>query len=106
MSYFICEACNCKWFQPGELKLCPRCGTIAAGENIEAPWTMWAYDPKAKTTVDGHDIVRRTDLEEAADRLWKIGIRNQRLLLSILAALSGLDAEEVRFTLELCYPRQ
>jgi hypothetical protein len=66
---------------------------------------MWAYDPKYRTTVDGHDILRRTDLEEAADRLWKAGIRNRRLMVEILSTLSGLERDEVLFTLRLSYPR-
>jgi hypothetical protein len=66
---------------------------------------MWEYQPKLKTTESGHDILRRTDLEEAADRLWKAGIRNRRLMINVLSALSRLGEDEVRFTLDLCYPR-
>jgi hypothetical protein len=67
---------------------------------------MWAYDFTLKSTADGHDILRRTDVEEAADRLWKAGIRNQYLMVEILSVLSGLTADEVTFTLRLCFPRR
>lgn len=46
--YFICETCNAKWFQSGELRQCPRCGAVAAGEDIEAPWTMKTVEETAR----------------------------------------------------------
>jgi len=67
---------------------------------------MWEYDPKSLTTEDGHDILRRTDIEEAADRLWRIGVRNQLLMTDILSSLSGLSHGEVMFTLQLSLPQR
>ena len=61
----------------------------------------WKYDPNTKATGDGQDILRRTDLEEAAERLWEVGIRNQRVIEDVLKALSGLSHSEVRFNLTL-----
>ena len=53
------------------------------------------------TTGDGQDLLKRTELEEVADRLCKAGIRNQRLMVDILKALSGPSSGEVRFNIEL-----
>ena len=61
----------------------------------------WSYDPKSLSTGDGRDLLTRTELEEAADRLWKAGIRNQALMVDILKALSGLSHGEVKFTIQL-----
>jgi hypothetical protein len=39
--YFVCESCNAKWFQKGELSSCPRCGTLAGSrDDIAPPWKM------------------------------------------------------------------
>jgi hypothetical protein len=63
----------------------------------------WWYDANTMRTADGHELIRRTQLEEAAERLWRVGIRNRFLLIDILSSLSGLSIAEVRFTLELYF---
>lgn len=61
----------------------------------------WTYDPNSQTTDDGHDLLRRTDLDEAVERLRRAGIRNRSLLVDVLQALSGLSRGEVQFTVDM-----
>ena len=37
--YFVCPACNAKWFHTLPRHPCPRCGTmVAAGDRVVPPW--------------------------------------------------------------------
>lgn len=60
----------------------------------------WNYNPITKSTDDGHDIVARTELEEAAERLWAAGVRSRSLIVDTLTALSGLSRGEVAFSID------
>ena len=36
--YFVCVACNGKWFAAVEQTCCPRCDAIVDGERQDPPW--------------------------------------------------------------------
>ena len=65
----------------------------------------WSFNPQTMTTDDERGLLRRVQMDEAIHRLLAVGITNQLELTRIVAALTGLSAKEVRFTVELiCRP--
>ncbi len=65
------------------------------GPLLTSVWTL------NEPTTRAHGIIPRELIEESADRLVNFGITNQLLIVDILAALSGLKREEVRFNVDL-----
>ena len=64
---------------------------------------MWFYNPQTRSTGDGHNLIPRTNLEVAAERLYAGGMRNQLELVDCLKALTGLSRGEIRFNVGLMF---
>lgn len=49
--YFVCENCNCKFFNDVSPCGCPRCGeTLASTERIQPPWKVQLFTVKDAAT--------------------------------------------------------
>lgn len=66
---------------------------------------MWTYDPKKMSTGDGHDLLPRVAVEEAAERLCALGMKRY-LVIDVLKTLSRLPRGEIEFTVSMLPQRE